>query len=71
MTYEQDLQRLEEILEALDASDVPLDRALELFREGVERLRSASAALDRADGEVRTLLEHADGSIVVTTPDGG
>ena len=61
MTFEQSLARLEQIASALDRDDLPLEEALELFEEGIARLREASAALADADGKVRTLIEQADG----------
>lgn len=61
MSYETDLARLESIVNELDQDDLELDRALELFEEGVGRLRDAAAALARAEGRVRTLIELSDG----------
>jgi exodeoxyribonuclease VII small subunit len=61
MTFEQSLTRLEQIAGALDRDDVPLEEALKLFEEGIARLREASAALQDAEGKVRTLLEQAEG----------
>jgi exodeoxyribonuclease VII small subunit len=61
MTFEQSLQRLEQIAAALDRDDLPLEEALKLFEEGIARLREASAALADADGKVRTLIEQAEG----------
>ena len=61
MTFEQSLQRLEQIATALDRDDLPLEEALKLFEEGIARLREASAALADADGKVRTLIEQAEG----------
>lgn len=61
MTFEQTLARLEEIAVALDRDDLPLEKALELFEEGIARLREASAALGAAEGKVRTLVEEAEG----------
>ena len=62
MTFESDLTRLEAIVAELERSDLPLDRALQLFEEGVARLRSASDQLSRAEGQVQQLLEQADGT---------
>lgn len=61
MTFEQSLNRLEQIAAALDRDDLPLEDALKLFEEGIARLREASAALADADGKVRTLIEQAKG----------
>ncbi|HJU66470.1 MAG TPA: exodeoxyribonuclease VII small subunit [Gemmatimonadaceae bacterium] len=65
MSYEDDVARIEAILDELEQDDLQLDRALALFEEGVERLRSASAALTEADARVRALVERADGSIAL------
>lgn len=61
MTFEQTLARLEEIAAALDRDDLPLEKALALFEEGIVRLREASATLAEAEGKVRTLVEQAEG----------
>lgn len=62
MTYEEDLARIETIVSELERDHLELERALALFEEGVERLRAASAALERAEGQVRLLVDNADGS---------
>jgi exodeoxyribonuclease VII small subunit len=62
MTYESDLARLQQIVAELEGEDVALERALALFEEGVERVRSATAVLAQAESRVRVLTEHADGS---------
>lgn len=61
MSFEQSLTRLEQIASALDRDDLPLEEALKLFEEGIVRLREANAALQDAEGKVRTLLEQAEG----------
>ena len=61
MTFEQTLERLEEIAIALDRDDLPLEQALTLFEEGIQRLREASATLSVAEGKVQTLVEEAEG----------
>lgn len=61
MSFETTLTRLEEIAAALDRDDLPLERALVLFEEGIAKLREASAALANAEGKVQTLIEQADG----------
>jgi len=66
MTFEQTLARLEEIAAALDRDDLPLEKALTLFEEGIARLREASATLTQAEGKVQTLVEQADGVFEAT-----
>lgn len=61
MTFEASLNRLEEILAALEQPQVGLDASLKLFEEGIELLRTASAELGKAETKVKMLLERADG----------
>lgn len=65
MSFEADLARLDAIVAELDADGVDLERAMALFQEGVERLRSASQSLSHLDGQVRTLVERDDGSFLL------
>ncbi len=70
VSYEEDLARIESIVEELERDDLALERALALFEEGVERLRSASKALERAEGRVRLLVERSDGSFELADANG-
>jgi len=63
MSFESSLRRLEEIVAALESEEVALDRALELFEEGITRLREATAELSRAEAAVKVLHERADGTL--------
>ena len=65
MTFEQTLNRLEEIVRELERNDLDLDRALSLFEEGIGQLRSASQSLQQVDTRVQQLVEAADGSFSV------
>jgi len=61
MTFEASLDRLNQILTALEEEQLGLDGSLKLFEEGVELLRVASAKLAKAETKVHMLLERADG----------
>ena len=61
-SFEHSLGRLHEIVAELERDGVDLDRALRLFEEGVERLRTATAELTRAEATVKLLVERTDGS---------
>ena len=62
MNYEQILRRLDEIMAALENEQIGLDQSLELFQEGIDLLRSASAELDKAETKVQMLIEKSGGS---------
>jgi len=60
-SLEEDLGRLDAIVRALEAEDLDLDRALALFEEGIERLRTARERLSEAGLRLRQLREAGDG----------
>jgi exodeoxyribonuclease VII small subunit len=70
VSFEEDLARIESIVAELERDDVELERALSLFEEGVERLRSAASALEQAEGQVRLLVERGDGSFELADTNG-
>lgn len=65
MSFEDSLERLNAIVAALEGEAVPLDDALQLFEEGVARLREASGDLARVDARLSLLVEQPDGSFTL------
>lgn len=65
MTFEQSMQRLEQIVRALERGDVQLDESLKLFQEGTELVRSCSKLLDQAELQVQKVMTAPDGSPVM------
>ncbi len=63
--FETRLERLEAIVRELDDEQVPLDRALTLFEEGVGELKAAQAALAQAEATLKVLVEQADGTFAL------
>ena len=70
MSFEDSLARLQEIVGELERDGVDLDRALRLFEEGVERLRTATGELSRAEATVKLLVERTDGSFALHEMEG-
>lgn len=60
--FEESLQRLETIVGELEKGDVSLDRALELFDEGMKLSGSCRKELEEAEGKVEILLKR-DGKL--------
>jgi exodeoxyribonuclease VII small subunit len=60
-SVEEQLRRLEEIVEQLAGDGIELDAALALFEEGVGRLRAVTARLAEAETQVKTLVEESEG----------
>jgi exodeoxyribonuclease VII small subunit len=55
-SFEDVQKRLAKIVEQLEVGDLPLERSLELFEEGVRLTRAAQERLDRAERRVEELL---------------
>ena len=61
--FESNLKQLEEIVTQLEGGDLTLDKALELFEEGVKISRYCNSKLEEAERKVEILIKSADGSI--------
>ena len=61
VTFEQQLQRLEEIVAALEKGDVQLADSLSLFEEGTKLIAACSKQLDQAEQQVVKLMKGPDG----------
>ena len=64
MTFELSMQRLEQIVRAMERGDVPLEESLKLFQEGTELVRSCGKLLDDAQLQVKKIMTAPDGSPV-------
>ena len=64
MTFEQSMQRLEQIVRAMERGDVALEESLKLFQEGTELVRSCQKLLDDAQMQVKMIMTAPDGSPV-------
>jgi len=54
---ESRLERLDQIVSALEADDLDLEKALALFEEGVAHVRAAEKILAEAEMKVEELLQ--------------
>lgn len=64
------LGRLDEILAALEADDIELERALALFEEGVAHVRAAERLLAEAELRVEELLGQGESTDVLEGEEG-
>ncbi|MCL2144352.1 MAG: exodeoxyribonuclease VII small subunit [Endomicrobia bacterium] len=60
--FEKSLKRLEEIVNDMESADPDLDKALQLFTEGIELVRFCSSQLSDAKKQVEILIKE-DGEI--------
>ena len=56
-TFESCLQGLEQIVEKLEEPDLPLEKSLKLFEEGIKHARGCEKKLKEAEGKVEKLIE--------------
>lgn len=62
-SFEASLKELEQIVEQLEAGNLPLERSLELFEKGVRLSRECQGRLEEAERKVEMLMKGADGSL--------
>ena len=63
-TFEGNMQRLEQIVRAMERGDVPLEESLKLFQEGTELVRQCGQLLDNAELQVKKIMTAPDGNPV-------
>ena len=64
-SFESNMQRLEQIVRAMERGDVPLEESLKLFQEGTELVRNCGKLLDEAQLQIQKVMTAADGSPVM------
>jgi len=61
LTFEEAMERLEGIVGELEEEDLPLEKSLEIFEEGVKLSRLLNGRLSEAEQKVEILLRGEDG----------
>ena len=64
MTFEEKMQRLEQIVRALEKGDVPLEESLKMFQEGTALAADCGKMLDNAELQVKMIVPGKDGAPV-------
>jgi exodeoxyribonuclease VII small subunit len=59
-TFEAGLQELESIVKQMEASDLPLEKALELFEKGTRLSESCRKQLEEAETRIEILVRKGD-----------
>lgn len=63
-TFEENMQRLEQIVRSMENGDVALEESLKLFQEGTQLIQTCAKLLDEAELQVKMIATAADGSPV-------
>jgi exodeoxyribonuclease VII small subunit len=62
-TFETAMKQLEEIVAELETGELPLEKAMKKFEEGVALSRYCSEKLDETERRITLLMGGADGEI--------
>ena len=63
-TFEENMQKLEQIVRAMERGDVQLEESLKMFQEGTRLVESCGKLLDEAELMVRKISTNANGEPV-------
>ena len=66
-SFEASLEALEQIVRQLESGDLPLEKSLELFEQGIRLSRECQERLSQAERRIEVLLRDNQGRTVVTT----
>jgi exodeoxyribonuclease VII small subunit len=69
LSFENALTRLEEVVKQLEDGQVPLEKALELFSEGIQLSKLCNSKLDMVEEKVQVLLTDSEGKPVLKETD--
>jgi exodeoxyribonuclease VII small subunit len=65
MPFEEAMKQLEEVVQQLEAGEVPLEKAIALFQEGMELSRICSQKLTDVEQKIEMLLEQEGEQVTV------
>ena len=60
-TFEMAMKQLEQIVQDLDTGDMPLEKAIKKFEEGIKVSKYCSEKLDESEKRITLLMRDSDG----------
>jgi len=69
LSFEDILARLSSVVDQLEQGDLPLERSLAFFEEGISLSRLGSRRLDQAEARIEQLMADEDGISTRPLPD--
>ncbi len=63
-SFEQAMEQLEKIVEELEAGDLPLEKAMQKFEEGMQLTKFCTRKLDDTEKKIDLLLRDKEGNVV-------
>jgi exodeoxyribonuclease VII small subunit len=62
-TFEQSMKQLERIVQELEDGDLPLEKAIKKFEEGIKLTKLCSEKLDETEKKISVLLKNSEGQM--------
>ena len=62
-TFEKAMNKLEQIVQELESADLPLEKAIKKFEEGVQLSKFCSEKLDETEKKLTILLKDQNGRV--------
>jgi exodeoxyribonuclease VII small subunit len=62
-TFEQAMKQLEQIVQDLESGDMPLEKAIKKFEEGIQLSKYCTAKLDESEKRITILMKDAAGEV--------
>ena len=59
-TFEQSMKQLERIVQELEEGDLPLEKAIKKFEEGIKLSKLCSEKLDETEKKISVLLKNSE-----------
>ena len=63
-TIEQAIKQLEQIVQDLESGDLPLEKAMQRFEQGIGLSKQCSEMLDETEKKISILVQDADGAFI-------
>lgn len=71
LSFEKAMEQLEDIVRELESGELPLEKALKQFEEGIKLSKLCTQKLEESEQKINLLMEQADGSIKTSTYESG
>lgn len=62
-SFEKNVEKLDAIVQQLEDADLPLEKALQLYEEGMKLSEVCQKQLQEAEGRIQILMKKAGGKI--------
>ena len=67
-TFETAMKQLEKIVQDLETDDMPLEKAIKTFEEGIKISKYCSEKLDESEKRITLLIQDSDGGKATEIP---